>query len=67
MEDERLVPIHDEFESCSDHIAAIRRLSSGLDEIAGFLQMQVILRPETLDLVTVARQAEAKSCLALPI
>jgi hypothetical protein len=57
MDDERLLPIHDEFESCSDHIAAIRRLSSGLDEIAGFLQMQVVLRPEPLDLVTIARQA----------
>jgi light-regulated signal transduction histidine kinase (bacteriophytochrome) len=57
MDDERLVPVRDEFESCSDHISAIRRLSRGLDEIAGFLQMQVVLRPETLDLVTVARQA----------
>jgi hypothetical protein len=33
------------------------RLSRGLEEIAGFVQMQVVLRPEELDLVQVARDA----------
>jgi len=44
-------------DSCDEHLAAIGRLSRGLDEVASFLQMQVVLRPEDLDLVEVARTA----------
>jgi len=47
-------------ENCDDHLAAVTRLSRGLDEIASFLQMQVVLRPEALDLVEVARTAIAE-------
>jgi hypothetical protein len=48
------------FETCGDHLSAITRLSRGLDEIAGFLQMQVVLRPERIDLVEIARAAIAE-------
>lgn len=44
-------------DSCDEHLAAVGRLSHGLDEIASFLQMQVVLRPEDLDIVEVARTA----------
>jgi hypothetical protein len=44
-------------DNCDEHLAAVTRLSRGLDEIASFLQMQVVLRPEDLDLVEVARAA----------
>ncbi len=44
-------------EGCEEHLAAITRLSHGLDEIASFLQLQVVLRPERIDLVEVARAA----------
>jgi hypothetical protein len=44
---------HDTLETCSEHLAAVTRLSRGLDDIASFLQMQVVLRPEELDLVEV--------------
>jgi hypothetical protein len=47
-------------EVCGEHLAAVTRLSRGLDEIASFLQMQVVLRPERLDLVEVARAAIAE-------
>ena len=46
--------------TCDEHLAAVTRLSRGLDEIASFLQMQVVLRPEALDLVEVARTAIAE-------
>ena len=45
---------------CDEHIAAVTRLSHGLDEVSSFLQMQVVLRPEQLDLVEVARAAIAE-------
>ena len=44
-------------ETCDEHLSAVTRLSHGLDEIASFLQLQVVLRPERLDLVEVARAA----------
>jgi len=47
-------------DTCDEHLAAVTRLSRGLDEIASFLQMQVVLRPEDLDLVEVARTAIAE-------
>jgi hypothetical protein len=49
-----------ELETCDEHLAAVTRLSRGLDEIASFLQLQVVLRPEALDLVEVARAAIAE-------
>jgi hypothetical protein len=50
---------HDTLETCSEHLAAVTRLSHGLDDIASFLQMQVVLRPEELDLVEVVRSTIA--------
>jgi hypothetical protein len=50
---------HDTLETCSEHLAAVTRLSRGLDDIASFLQMQVVLRPEELDLVEVVRSTIA--------
>ena len=47
-------------EACDEHLSAVTRLSHGLDEIASFLQLQVVLRPEHLDLVEVARAAIAE-------
>jgi hypothetical protein len=47
-------------ETYEEHLAAVTRLSHGLDEIASFLQMQVVLRPENLDIVEVARAAIAE-------
>jgi hypothetical protein len=55
--DPRLQQRHAELETCDEHLAAVTRLSRGLDEIASFLQLQVVLRPEELDLVEVARAA----------
>jgi hypothetical protein len=55
--DQRFQHCHAELETCDEHLAAMSRLSHGLDEIASFLQMQVVLRPEDLDLVEVARAA----------
>jgi signal transduction histidine kinase len=57
--DERLVRYQQGLELCGEHLAAVTRLSRGLDEIASFLQLQVVLRPERLDLVEVARAAIA--------
>ncbi|HEX7506403.1 MAG TPA: MEDS domain-containing protein [Polyangia bacterium] len=56
----RLQHYQAELETCDEHLAAVTRLSRGLDEIASFLQMQVVLRPEDLDLVEVARAAIAE-------
>jgi hypothetical protein len=58
--DQRFQHCHDELQTCDEHLAAISRLSRGLDEIASFLQMQVVLRPEDLDLVEVTRVAIAE-------
>jgi MEDS: MEthanogen/methylotroph, DcmR Sensory domain len=55
--DQRFQQCQTELETCDEHLAAMTRLSHGLDEIASFLQMQVVLRPEKLDLVEVARAA----------
>jgi hypothetical protein len=55
-----VVHAHDIFEACSDHVAAMTRLSRGLDEVASFVQMQVVLRPEQLDIVEAARAAVAE-------
>lgn len=55
--DTNLARYQQTFETCGDHAAAIARLSRGLDEIASFLQMQVVLRPERVDLVEIARAA----------
>jgi hypothetical protein len=49
--------LHQDLATCSDHLAAVTRLSHGLDEIASFLQLQVVLRPERLDMVEVTRAA----------
>jgi signal transduction histidine kinase len=57
--DERLLRYQQGLDLCSEHLAAVTRLSRGLDEIASFLQLQVVLRPERLDLVEVARTAIA--------
>jgi hypothetical protein len=57
---ERFQHCHAELQTCDEHLAAVSRLSHGLDEIASFLQMQVVLRPEDLDLVEVARAAIAE-------
>lgn len=58
--DPRFQQCHAELETCDEHLAAVTRLSRGLDEIASFLQLQVVLRPEELDLVEVARAAIAE-------
>ena len=65
--DEHLSRCHKSLETCSEHMAALTRLSHGLDEIASFLQMQLVLRPERLDLVEVAHAtvAELKESVAL--
>ncbi len=55
--DPHMAHSHDLVETCSEHLAAMTRLSRGLDEIASFVQMQVVLRPEQLDLIEVARGA----------
>jgi signal transduction histidine kinase len=49
----------DALDTCGEHLAAMARLSRGLDEIASFVQMQVVLRPEKLDLIQAARAAIA--------
>ena len=54
---EKLRPFQHTLETCDEHLSAVTRLSHGLDEIASFLQLQVVLRPEHLDLVEVARAA----------
>jgi hypothetical protein len=58
--DPRMSASHDVFEACSDHVGAMTRLSRGLDEIASFVQTQVVLRLEPLDLIQVARAAVAE-------
>jgi hypothetical protein len=58
--DARLQHCQTALDNCDEHLAAVNRLSHGLDEIASFLQMQVVLRPENLDLVEVARTAIAE-------
>ena len=58
--DPRFHQCHTDLEACDEHLAAMTRLSRGLDEIASFLQLQVVLRPEELDLVEVARAAIAE-------
>jgi signal transduction histidine kinase len=58
--DESLRTVRHALDLCSEHVAAIARLSRGLDEIAGFLQLQVVLRPERIDMVEVARAAIAE-------
>ncbi len=55
-----LACLHHAFETCGEHLSAVTRLSRGLDEIASFLQLQMVLRPERLDLVAVARAAIAE-------
>jgi hypothetical protein len=59
--DPHIVPGHDRIETCSEHLAAMMRLSRGLDEIAGFVQMQVVLRPEQVDIIEAARMAIAET------
>lgn len=58
--DPRFQQCQTELEVCDEQLAAVTRLSRGLDEIASFLQLQVVLRPEELDLVEVARAAIAE-------
>jgi len=58
--DEHLLRFHQAIEGCGEHLSAVTRLSHGLEKIAGFLQMQVVLRPERLDIVEVAREAVAE-------
>ncbi len=58
--DQRMSHCHDALEGCSEHVAAMTRLSRGLDEIASFVQMQVVLRPEQLDIMQAARAAIAE-------
>jgi two-component system, OmpR family, sensor kinase len=60
LHDQRLSNCHHGLDACSEHLAAMTRLSRGLDEIASFVQMQVVLRPEQLDLMAVARAAMAE-------
>lgn len=55
--DARYGSVHEVLDTCGDHLAAVTRLSRGLDEIASFLQMQVVLRPEELDIVELTRTA----------
>jgi hypothetical protein len=58
--DDRFQPYHSALSTCDEHLAAVTRLSQGLDEVASFLQTQVVLRPESLDLVEVVRGAIAQ-------
>jgi len=58
--DQRISACHDALEGCGEHLAAMTRLSRGLDEIASFIQLQVVLRPEQLDLMQAARAAIAE-------
>jgi hypothetical protein len=58
-QDERMHSVRNLLEPCGDYLAGILRLSNGLDEIASFLQMQIALRPEPLDIVKVAHKAIA--------
>jgi hypothetical protein len=58
--DDQLIPCQASLENCGEHLSAISRLSHGLDDIASFLQMQVVLRPERMDIVEVARAAIAE-------
>jgi hypothetical protein len=58
--DHQMCDCHDAIEGCSEHLAAMTRLSRGLDEIASFVQMQVVLRPEQLDIIQAARAAIAE-------
>jgi signal transduction histidine kinase len=58
--DDRFLPYHSALSTCDEHLAAVTRLSQGLDEVASFLQMQVVLRPEKLDLIEVIRGAIAE-------
>jgi len=58
--DDRFLPYHSALSTCDEHLAAVTRLSQGLDEVASFLQTQVVLRPESLDLVEVVRGAIAE-------
>ena len=58
--DNTIIQCHDALETCGEHLAAVTRLSHGLDEIASFLQMHVVLRPEKLDLVEVAHATIAE-------
>lgn len=53
--DPRFTACHDAMVTCGDHLSALTRLSRGLDDVASFLQMQVVLRPEQLDIVDIAR------------
>jgi hypothetical protein len=57
--DTRYDSLRDVLDTCGDHLSAVTRLSRGLDEISSFLQMQVVLRPEELDIVELTRQAIA--------
>lgn len=57
--DHRMSHCQDALDGCSEHLAAMTRLSRGLDEIASFVQMQVVLRPEQLDIMQAARTAIA--------
>lgn len=56
---EKLGAFQHTLETCDEQLSALTRLSHGIDEIASFLQLQVVLRPEQLDLVEVARAAIA--------
>lgn len=60
IRDPRLGQYQDVLDRCGEHMAAMSRLSRGLDEIASFVQMQVVLRPEALDMMQVARDAIAE-------
>jgi signal transduction histidine kinase len=60
VKDKRLTPCHDALETFSEHLSSMMRLARGLEEISGFLQMQVVLRPEELDIVAVANAAIAE-------
>ena len=57
---QKLAHLQDALDSCAEHLAAMTRLSRGLEEIAGFVQLQIVLRPEELDLVKVARESIAE-------
>jgi hypothetical protein len=59
--DQRMASCHQAFEACNEHLAAMTRLSRGLDEISSFIQMQVVLRPEKLDIIQAARAAIAET------
>jgi hypothetical protein len=58
--DENFAQYHDVIQSCGDHLAAVMRLSRGLEEVSSYLQLQVVLRPEPLDIVDVANAAIAE-------